>query len=118
MTEQQNVDRAIIDHDLLIQIGTKLDRALLDIKELKDNLASRVGELETEKMDKAEAERLFSDVQTVHEDHEKRIRTIEVKHTEYNTKLRTWGTVIGVAATVAGFLLNFVVNAYFKIFAK
>lgn len=39
MTDQQ-------DHDLLISINTKLERALSDIKDLKDDLASRVNDVE------------------------------------------------------------------------
>lgn len=38
MTEQ--------DHDLLIQINTKLERALIDIKDLKDDIAARVHDVE------------------------------------------------------------------------
>lgn len=41
-------DRQRQDHDLLVEIKTKLDRALVDIKELKDNVASRVSTLEGE----------------------------------------------------------------------
>jgi hypothetical protein len=42
------------DHDLLIQIATKLDRALVDIKELKDNTTARVTALEEEKVNKTD----------------------------------------------------------------
>jgi hypothetical protein len=42
------------DHDLLLTIkaemGTKLDRVIADVKDLKDDLASRVSELEGEKL--------------------------------------------------------------------
>ncbi|HKF48320.1 MAG TPA: hypothetical protein VKB38_13240 [Terracidiphilus sp.] len=44
------------DHDLLIQIATKLDRAILDIKELKDNTTTRVAALEQEKANQADLE--------------------------------------------------------------
>jgi hypothetical protein len=44
------------DHDLLIQIATKLDRAILDIKELKDNTTARVTDLEEGKTDKTDFE--------------------------------------------------------------
>jgi hypothetical protein len=37
------------DHDLLIKIETKLDRAIVDIKDLKDNTTARVTALEEEK---------------------------------------------------------------------
>lgn len=46
------------DHDLLLtlkaELGTKLDRVILDVKELKDNVAARVTDLEQEKMSKEE----------------------------------------------------------------
>lgn len=40
MTEQ--------DHDLLIEINTKLERALIDIKDLKDDTSQRVHTLESD----------------------------------------------------------------------
>jgi hypothetical protein len=42
------------DHDLLIQIATKLDRAISDINELKDNTTARVTALEQEKLNQTE----------------------------------------------------------------
>ena len=36
------------DHDLLIEINTKLERALTDIKDLKTDLANRVRDVETD----------------------------------------------------------------------
>lgn len=34
------------DHDLLVQIHTKLERALIDIKELKDDTVNRIDRVE------------------------------------------------------------------------
>jgi hypothetical protein len=68
MNEQQN------DHDLLIslkaEVTTKLDRVIEDVKELKDNVAKRVTDLENEKVNKTE----FDEVR---DDHEARLRFIE-----------------------------------------
>ena len=52
------------DHDLLIQIATKLDRAILDINELKDNTTQRVTDLEEEKVNQRE----FTEFKTSAED--------------------------------------------------
>jgi len=72
------------DHDLLIQIATKLDRAIQDIKELKDNVAARVSALENEKLDRTEYDSYIKDHDIAHRalisqglDHEKRIRFVE-----------------------------------------
>jgi N12 class adenine-specific DNA methylase len=46
----QNTPQASGDHDLLIQIATKMDRAISDIKDLKDNTTARVTSLEEEKV--------------------------------------------------------------------
>jgi hypothetical protein len=67
------------DHDLLIEINTKLERAIKDIAEIKDTTADRVNALEQEKLDKAEAARLKEEADTVHQDHEIRLRAIEKK---------------------------------------
>ena len=44
------------DHDILLtlkaELGTKLDRVIVDVKELKDNFAARVTDLEQEKVSK------------------------------------------------------------------
>lgn len=47
-----------VDHDLLIQIDTKLERALVDIKELKDGTTARISALENDKASKSEVGRL------------------------------------------------------------
>jgi hypothetical protein len=48
------------DHDLLLtlkaELGTKLDRVIVDVKELKDNVAARVTDLEQEKVSKNDFE--------------------------------------------------------------
>lgn len=69
------------DHDLLIamkaEFSTKLDRVILDVKDLKDNTAKRVHDLEEEKLDKTEAERMAREAEKVHEDHEDRLRDLQ-----------------------------------------
>lgn len=50
------------DHDLLIQIATKLDRAILDIKDLKDDTTRRVSTLEEEKVSQKDFDDLKNDV--------------------------------------------------------
>jgi hypothetical protein len=58
------------DHDLLIQINTKLERVILDVKELNDNTTLRVTHLEDEKVDKKEFQRS-------EDDKERRLRALE-----------------------------------------
>ena len=56
------------DHDILIalkaEVTTKLDRVILDVKELKDNVAARVTVLE-EKASKADLDDTNNDVKTL-----------------------------------------------------
>ena len=58
------------DHDLLITLHTKLDRAISDIRDLNDNSSRRITTLELGKVDK-------TDFKTVDDDKEKRIRRLE-----------------------------------------
>lgn len=88
MNEQQN------DHDLLIQIGTKLDRAILDIKELKDNTTARVTVLEDEKVNRVDYDARIND-------HEKRLRRLE-----------RWGAIGIGALGIIQFLLNIYSNLH------
>lgn len=57
------------DHDILIalkaEVTTKLDRVILDVKELKDNVAARVTVLEEEKASKADLDDTNNDVKTL-----------------------------------------------------
>lgn len=50
------------DHDLLVTIHTKLERAIDDIKELKDNMSARIAALEGNKFDKKEGEDMQASV--------------------------------------------------------
>jgi hypothetical protein len=66
------------------EFGAKLDRALADIKELKDNVAARVTDLENEKLNKDDFGTYISEHSASHKilldgqtDHEKRIRSLE-----------------------------------------
>ncbi len=89
------------DHDLLIQIATKLDRAIQDIKELKDNTTARVSALEDEKANKIDLsshEKLGS---AVHSDHEKRIRRLE-----------RWSLLALGALGILEFLIQVIANIY------
>lgn len=53
------------DHDLLVVIKTQLERAISDIKELKDNFANRVHILEEEKASKEEVQTLKKAVELI-----------------------------------------------------
>ena len=62
-------DKNQSDHDILIalkaEVTTKLDRVILDVKELKDNVAARVTVLEEEKASKADLDDTNNDVKTL-----------------------------------------------------
>lgn len=65
------------DHDLLIVLHTKLDRALSDIERLGDGISDRLKDLEHTKSDKKDTDAAFLANDKVHEDHERRIRRME-----------------------------------------
>ena len=73
----EQASQSVQDHDLLIEINTKLGRVIADVKELKDTTAARVTHLEEEKVDKVEADRLEKENAAAHNDHEKRLRSLE-----------------------------------------
>ena len=82
------------DHDLLIKIDTKLERVILDVQELKDNVASRVTTLEQEKADRQDAESMAKDIQA--------LKTFRVQ-------VKTVGTI---GLLILG-ILQFIVNKFF-----
>lgn len=72
------------DHDAIITLIAEM-RSLrgevkdikVDIKEVKENVADRVTDLEREKMDKDAAEKLLNDANIVHKDLHDRLTTAE-----------------------------------------
>lgn len=106
------------DHDLLIELKTSLNFIRGDIKELKDNLASRVTALEVDKIGRFEASKMQEESLTVHTDHEKRIRdiekdadTLDKRQSNFQTKVVTWGA----AAIVVIGIVEFGLSIYFKL---
>jgi len=78
------------DHDLLIEVKTKLDAVIESLRELKDGTAQRLINLENNKLDREEAGKL-------HRDYERRLRFLE----RY-----MWGAIaiLGAIQFVAQFL--------------
>lgn len=58
------------DHDLLVSIHTKVERVIVDVKELNQNIGSRLSVVEATKVDRIEWVK-------GQEDHERRIRNLE-----------------------------------------
>jgi hypothetical protein len=67
------------DHDLLIVIDTKLGRVIDDVKELKDNFATRVTDLEENKVSKDE----FNELVKEHKVHGAFIDNLKGKYSVY-----------------------------------
>ncbi len=65
------------DHDLLIVLHTKLDRALKDIERLGDGIATRLSDLEHNKLDKKDFNAVEATAKEIHADHERRLRRME-----------------------------------------
>jgi hypothetical protein len=84
------------DHDLLIALDVKVERVLLDLKELKDNFASRIDSLEQNKIDKFEFKVLKDEADLLQQDHERRLRRLE-----------RWGTLAIGGLIVIEFLFNY-----------
>lgn len=104
MAEENNNGKALAqaDHDLLIRVDTKMDRTIVDVKELHTHISTlhrsveglmssvdaKIAAATANKIDKDEAERILADAKEIHDDHEKRIRRLE---------MYTW-TAIGALA--------------------
>lgn len=84
------------DRDLLIELRTKMEGVERAIGDLSQNMATRLSKVESEKLDRTEANRLQSEAMSVHADHETRIRFIE----RY-----MWGALAIVSALM--FALNY-----------
>ncbi len=65
------------DRRIIIESSVKLERVIADVKELKDNFASRVSALENQKVDKDTYDKFCKETTLLTEDHEKRLRRNE-----------------------------------------
>lgn len=93
MAEENNNGKALAqqDHDLLIRVDTKMDRATNDIKDLHTHLSTvhrsieglqqsidpKIKEAIAPKMDREDVFQMKSDADKLHLDHETRIRRLE-----------------------------------------
>ena len=91
------------DHDLLIRLDEKVDGLSKDIKDLKDNLASRVAHLEDEKMSKEEFLILKKQCEDTQLDHETRIRNLEY-----------WKWLLMGSIVILSFIAPYVINYFIK----
>jgi hypothetical protein len=90
--------QSIRDHDLLIRLDQKVDVLSTDIKDLKDNLASRVGILEAGKTST-----------NITDDHEKRLRKLE-EDTIPSLKYRIayWSGAVAVILTIVSLVVAYI----------
>lgn len=105
------------DHDLLVVIHTKLERALIDMASYGPTLT----QLQEIKIDKAEAYKLLADAmasfKAILDDHESRVRALEKGQGELLkaisnllTKIATWGTI---GLTILG-IAEVALQVYFR----
>ena len=77
------------DHDLLIAMDTKLERALVDIKDIKDDMSRRLSNQENEVV---------------------KLSGRVVKLENFRTSVRTWGLAIAGGLALLEFVLNYFKN--------
>lgn len=98
------------DHDALVtlvsemrQLRTEVKDIKSDIRDVKDNVSNRVNDLEQEKLDKAEAMRLLSEADKIHQDFETRLR-------EDRTFIDNLKGKYAILAVVASVMISIVVS--------
>ena len=92
------------DHDLLVELRTKMQSIKDDIKELKDDIASRVKTLEDEKVNIRDSYSVIYKVGI-----EERLGKLEAKTTDQGTMItKIWS--YGIAALFVTGLVEFFIN--------
>ena len=108
------------DHDILLtfraETSTQLKQLVADVKEVKDNIAARVTDLENEKVSKKDFAIYLEEHKVSHNelvkgqaDHEVRIRKIENSNLADGAKKKGVSTVLTILLAIATFLLGSVV---------
>lgn len=103
-TAKQLTVRGSDDHDRLVILDTKMDALSEQIKELKDNNAKRIDQLETEKLNCRDSYPVLykKDIEEKLEDHENRIRVNTVRI----ITILTVGSVIWGGLVIVMFIIN------------
>ena len=100
------------DHDVLIEVRTKVNDLRTDFKDMKDGLGVRVSALEANKLDKAEFYRLLAEELDVRKGHEGRIGAVEKSCTELTTTnkvtIRNWTLLMGAVSVLVSIALKFI----------
>lgn len=93
-----------VDHDLIVELKTKIEGIKDDIRDLKDGTSARIGILEAEKLNTKDSYPMLykEGVEKCLNDHENRIRI----NTERITKIMTWGSAGVLILGVLEFLLS------------
>ena len=96
---EENMERKINDHDLLIELRSEMRNLRNDIQDLKNGTAKRIDDLETGKADLKSVEDLQRKVNI---DIEERLRKLEEKNSSSNTFLVF---LSGTAVLILGLLI-------------
>jgi hypothetical protein len=91
------------DHDLLIELRTRMEGLKTDIKDIKDGTTKRLTDLENNKVDKSEFNLLCDEI---HVSREKRLRALENKTANY------WISFTLYSALVLGMITLFVTHMW------
>lgn len=89
------------DRDLLIELRTEMSAVRDDIKQLKDNLSTRVQQMEVNKLDKIEADKRRDEVMGV-------IETLQADV----SSLKRYQLILSTLAGAAGAILTAAINLF------
>lgn len=113
------------DHDAIVTLVSEMRQLRLevkdiktDIKEVRDNVASRVDDLEQEKMDKAEAMRILAEAKSeadkLHVDFETRLREDRAFIDNMKGKYAILAVVVSIGISIVVSLTVFGLQNLFK----
>lgn len=77
-----------------------------DLKDIKDNIVSRIERVEINKLNQDEAQRRFLEVAEIQHDHESRIRVAEEFFNNIKGKYAIIAVIVGVALTIVTSLIT------------
>lgn len=118
MNSNDQENKSERNHELLIRLDEKMVNMSREFRDYTHSSNTRITELETKKIDKAEAIGVYdthrNDDNKVHADFEVRIRNNEdqgksnkLEIAEIRTQIKTWGSAIGGGLAILQVLLHF-----------
>lgn len=96
------------NYELLIRIDEQLKNFTREMRDSNAGFDRRIAVMESNKLSKEDANKMYLEAEKIHADHETRLRDVEEITKDISTKIKTWGSVAVIALGLLQIILKFI----------